>query len=133
MVSRSEQPESSGFHVILGASTNPARASYEAARMMDRAGLPWVPVGRASGELLGKTILSIEDKPVISPVHTVTLYLGPANQPPYYEYLFSLHPKRVIFNPGTENPDLIRQCRERGIEPVVACTLVMLSLGLYLE
>jgi predicted CoA-binding protein len=133
MESQAEQPVSAGYHIILGASINPARASYEAARMMDKARIPWVPVGRAQGELFGKPILSIDDNPVIEPVHTVTLYLGPANQIPYYEYLFSLHPKRIIFNPGTENPELLRLCRDQGIETVIACTLVMLSLGQYLQ
>ena len=64
-------------------------------------------------------------------VDTVTLYLNPQNQKEYYDYILKLKPKRIIFNPGTENPELMRMAREQGVEPVEACTLVMLSTGQY--
>ncbi|HWJ27009.1 MAG TPA: CoA-binding protein, partial [Flavisolibacter sp.] len=64
-------------------------------------------------------------------VDTITLYLNPTNQIPYYDYILSLHPKRIIFNPGTENDELIKKAKENNIQPVIACTLVMLSTGQY--
>jgi uncharacterized protein len=64
-------------------------------------------------------------------VDTITLYLNPKNQEEYYDYIIGLRPSRIIFNPGTENPELIRRAREAGIEPVMGCTLVMLSTGQY--
>ncbi|TNE56910.1 MAG: CoA-binding protein, partial [Bacteroidetes bacterium] len=64
-------------------------------------------------------------------VDTVTLYVGPQRQVPYYEYILSLHPKRIIFNPGTENPELEALAEAQGIEVVEGCTLVMLSIGGY--
>ena len=64
-------------------------------------------------------------------VDTVTLYIGPRHQPAYYEYIVSLHPKRVIFNPGTENPEFAKILADNQIEDVQACTLVMLAVGQY--
>jgi len=69
--------------------------------------------------------------PEISGVDTVTLYLNPDHQRDYYDYIFSLKPQRLIFNPGTENPELMRMAREKGVEVEEACTLVMLSIGDY--
>ena len=62
---------------------------------------------------------------------TVTLYLNPKTQEQYYDYILSLHPKRIIFNPGAENPELQRLAKANGIEPMEACTLVLLSTGQY--
>jgi predicted CoA-binding protein len=70
-------------------------------------------------------------KPEEEGVDTVTLYLGPDRQPEYYDYILSLKPKRIIFNPGTENPELVQLAKEQGIETVEGCTLVMLSIGAY--
>ena len=64
-------------------------------------------------------------------IHTVTLYLGPSNQIPYYDYILSLKPKRLIFNPGTENEILFDIAKKGGIECIEACTLVLLSTGQY--
>jgi len=64
-------------------------------------------------------------------VDTITLYVGPQNQPPLYDYILNTKPKRIIFNPGTENSELQRKAREQGIETLYACTLVMLSTGQY--
>ena len=87
------------------------------------------PVGTRKGSIEGLTILN--GQPDVNDVHTITLYLNPQRQEQYYDYLLSLKPKRIIFNPGTENPLLIRLLKEYGIEPVIACTLVMLSTGQY--
>jgi predicted CoA-binding protein len=69
--------------------------------------------------------------PEFTDVDTVTLYLNPTNQKPYYDYILSLKPRRIIFNPGTENPELESLAEQNGIEPVEACTLVLLSTGQY--
>ena len=70
-------------------------------------------------------------RPVLPDIDTVTLYLNPERQKAYYEYILSLKPRRIIFNPGTENAELIRKAREAGIEPLIACTLVMLAMNNY--
>jgi predicted CoA-binding protein len=64
-------------------------------------------------------------------VDTITLYIGPAHQPQYYDYVLNLKPQRVIFNPGTENPEFEKKVRDAGIEVLEACTITMLSIGNY--
>ncbi len=115
--------------LVLGATPNPNRYAYLAVRALRRHGHEVVPVGIRSGEVDGLPILL--DKPVLEGIHTVSLYIGPQRQPPYYDYLLSLKPKRVIFNPGTENLELAALAQAHGIEPVEGCTLVMLSVGSY--
>lgn len=66
-------------------------------------------------------------------IHTVTLYVGPSRQPEYYGQLLKLSPKRVIFNPGTENPELYKILRDNEIEVEVACTLVLLATDQYVS
>ena len=112
--------------VIVGASTNPSRYSYIASGMLKEYGHEIVPVGIKKGEVFGVEILDILKKPKIENVNTVTLYIGQRHQPEWYDYLISLKPKRIIFNPGTENPELSQMLTEAGIEPIEACTLVML-------
>jgi uncharacterized protein len=68
---------------------------------------------------------------VLTDIDTVTVYVGAQNQPPFYDYLLSLKPRRVIFNPGAENPEFETKLRENDIEVLSACTLVMLSVGNY--
>ncbi len=115
--------------LVLGASTNQDRVSYEAVLRLSRAGHEVVPVGIREGEIEGYPILTGE--PEIADVDTITLYLNPERQRAYTDYILGLKPKRIIFNPGTENPELIRQARQAGIETEIACTLVMLSLKQY--
>jgi predicted CoA-binding protein len=91
----------------------------------------FVPVGIKKGDVLGKPILAIDGKPTIEQVDTITLYIGPQHQPAHYDYLLSLKPSRVIFNPGTENPEFEKRVEESGAEAVEACTLVMLRTGQY--
>lgn len=115
--------------LILGASTNPERYSYKAAHRLTNAGHPIVNVGLKKGEVAGVPILppatAVED------VDTVTLYIGPKLQPQYYQYLMDLKPKRIIFNPGTENEELSKIAQSNGIEALEACTLVLLGTGQY--
>lgn len=115
--------------LVLGATPNPERYAYLATMRLAQRGHEVVPVGIRAGAIEGIKIL--EGKPEIEGVDTVTLYIGPARQPEYYDYIFSLNPQRIIFNPGTENPELKRLAEERGIETVEGCTLVMLSIGAY--
>lgn len=115
--------------VILGASPNPSRYAYTAAGMFHERNMPFVPVGIKKGNVFGHEILDLRSEPAIEDVHTVTLYIGPHNQKEWYNYILSLKPKRIIFNPGTANPELYTMAAENNIEVVPACNLVMLSTG----
>lgn len=117
--------------VIIGATPNPARYAYRAAQMLTSYGHPIVPLSIKRGTVAGEEIQDLRSKPAINDVDTVTLYIGPRNQPEWYDYILSLAPKRIIFNPGTENSSFIQLARERGIEPVTGCTLIMLQVGTY--
>jgi uncharacterized protein len=115
--------------LVLGASTNPSRYSFLALRKLQAHGHPVVAIGKRKGKVGDINIetdhLALED------IDTITLYLNPANQEQYLDYILSLKPKRIIFNPGTENNKLIQSARSLGIMPVIGCTLVMLSVGTY--
>ena len=117
--------------VVLGATTNPERYAYRATQLLQSKGIDVVPVGIRKGTVGGLPIQN--DRPLLEAVHTVTLYLNPQTQKDYYAYILALQPKRVIFNPGTENPELYGLLRaelpDTKIE--IACTLVMLSVGNY--
>ena len=90
---------------------------------------PVAAVGLKDTEFSGVKIHG--DRQHFDYVETITMYVGPRNQPAWYDYIISLKPKRIIFNPGTENNELYELCRKNGIEVVEACTLVMLSIGNY--
>lgn len=115
--------------LVLGATPNPERYAYLATMRLAQHGHEVVPVGIRKGEIEGMKIQ--EGKPAEEGVDTVTLYIGPDRQAEYYDYILSLHPKRIVFNPGTENPELARLAQAQGIETVEGCTLVMLSIGNY--
>lgn len=115
--------------VVLGASPNPARVSNGAVIKLINQGHEVIPIGNREGEIGGLEILT--GTPVVEEVHTITLYLNPQRQKQYYDYILNMQPKRIIFNPGTENPELVRLAEERGIEAEYACTLVMLALQDY--
>jgi len=115
--------------VVLGASDNPSRYSYLAVQKLNRYGHPIVAIGKKAGKVNDTDVIT--DRPDEKDVDTVTLYLNPGLQRQYYDYILSLHPKRIIFNPGTENSELEQLARDNGIQPVEACTLVMLGTGQY--
>lgn len=115
--------------LVLGASTNPQRYAYIATHRLTAAGHEVVPLGIKKGIVAGLTI--INDRPLEKDVDTVTLYLNPLRQEEYYDYILALQPKRIIFNPGTENMVLAKMAREKGIETLNACTLVLLSIDQY--
>ena len=115
--------------LILGASDNPSRYSYLALQRLRNHGHPVMAIGRKDTKvndvIIGKEKQQAED------IDTVTLYLNPTHQKEYYDYIISLQPKRIIFNPGTENDELMRLAKQNNIQPIEACTLVMLSTGQY--
>jgi predicted CoA-binding protein len=115
--------------LILGASPNPARYGYIATEMLKDYHHEVVPYGIKTGDIGGTEI--VNTLPKDADFDTVTLYLGPANQKEYYDYIVGLKPQRVIFNPGTENPELEQLLTQKGIEPLEACTLVLLKTGRY--
>lgn len=115
--------------LIIGASPNPMRYAYRAAQMLKAKGHTIVNVGIKKGEVAGVQIEGPED--IHEDIHTITLYIGPQLQDGYFDYILKTKPKRVIFNPGTENDELETLLKANAIEPVEACTLVMLATGQY--
>jgi predicted CoA-binding protein len=115
--------------LVIGASDNPARYSNMAIRQLRRNGFEVVAIGRKKTR--------VEDVPVEKEtkqrddIDTITLYINPTHQEEYYDYFLSLNPRRIIFNPGTENDELERLASEKGIQCDEACTLVLLSTGQY--
>ncbi|MFT5602559.1 MAG: putative CoA-binding protein [Flavobacteriales bacterium] len=115
--------------LIIGASTNPDRYSYKAAHALTSKGHDIINYGLKKGEVAGEIIQS--DWDTNWKIDTVTLYIGPKNQPEYFDQIIALKPKRVIFNPGTENPIFYSKLNEAAIHYEEACTLVLLSIGQY--
>jgi uncharacterized protein len=115
--------------LVLGASDNPSRYSYLAIQRLRNLDHPVVAIGRKNTKVADVNIT--KDKEPITGVDTVTLYLNPMHQREYYDYILSLKPKRIIFNPGAENDELVELARERNINTMEACTLVLLSTGQY--
>ncbi len=115
--------------LVLGASENPERYSNMAISQLRGEGHPVVAIGHRLVRT-GDVDIETEKKP-FADVDTVTLYLNPIRQKEYYDYILSLHPNRIIFNPGAENSELAALARANGIQPLAACTLVLLSTGQY--
>jgi len=115
--------------LVLGASDNPSRYSFMAINRLRNSGNEVVGIGLRPGNANG--LAFGKEKEAFENIDTVTLYLNPTNQQQYYDYILSLEPKRIIFNPGTENPELEQLAEEKGIETVEGCTLVMLGTGQY--
>lgn len=115
--------------LVLGASLNPARYSNLAINRLVRHGQPTVAIGLREGNVEGVDIKT--EKYPFDDIDTITLYLNAKRQKEYYDYIVSLNPERVIFNPGTENPELYDLLRENSIGFENACTLVMLSSQQY--
>jgi predicted CoA-binding protein len=115
--------------VVIGASPNAERYSNKATISLLNHHHTVYPVGIKKGTIHNLEIIT--DKPIIHDVDTVTLYVGPNNQPDWYDYILSLKPKRIIFNPGTENDELVSLAKANGIATEIACTLVLLSTNQY--
>ncbi len=115
--------------LVIGASTNPSRYSNMAIRKLRQHKQPVVAIGLRPGDVDGVEIET--DKKNFNEIDSVTLYLNAKRQEEYYDYILSLKPNRVIFNPGTENPEFYKMLRQNNIEVEVACTLVMLGTNQY--
>lgn len=115
--------------LVLGASVNPSRYSYLALKRLQAYGHPVTGIGKRNSVVDAVTIES--EKKDWKDIDTVTLYLNPDHQKEYYDYIVSLQPKRIIFNPGAENDELKRIAEQHGIKTIEACTLVLLSTGQY--
>lgn len=113
--------------LVIGASTNPARYSFLAIDSLVRHGHEVFALGLKAGEVSGIKI-DTERRDYVD-IDTVTLYIGPQHQEEYEDYVISLNPKRIIFNPGTENTEFQRRLQQEEIEFEEACTLVLLSTG----
>jgi uncharacterized protein len=115
--------------LVLGASAKPDRYSYKAINMLIEKGHSVLAIGQNTGDVAG---VSIRTKKIpLSGINTVTLYLNPAHQRDYYNYIIETKPKRVIFNPGTENPEFYQLLQLNNIKVEIACTLVMLATNQY--
>jgi predicted CoA-binding protein len=115
--------------LVLGASLNPERYSHKAILMLRKVNVPVVAFGLRDG-----TVSDVEievNLKAYKSIHTVTLYLNPKRQEEFVEYILSLNPKRVIFNPGTENPGFFKLLKQHNIFYEMACTLVLLSTNQY--
>jgi hypothetical protein len=115
--------------LVLGASTKPARYAFMAIEKLVEKGYSVLAIGHNPGEVAG---IKIHTKAIpLKNIDTVTLYLNPSHQRDYYNYIVEAKPKRVIFNPGTENPELYQLLQLNNIKVEVACTLVMLATNQY--
>ncbi len=137
--------------LVLGTSLKSTRYSHMAVRKLVKYNHEVYPVGLKTGEIDGIMVdtfdtafakASLGDSRLegeqsgkaekhTSQFHTITLYINPKRQSDYYEYIIKLKPQRVIFNPGTENPELYKLLEENGIAYEIACTLVLLSTDQY--
>lgn len=115
--------------IVLGASSNPERYAYRAVLQLKKHGHEVIALGKKEGEIDGVIIHT--DKPLYKSVDTVSLYLNPDHQKEWYPYILSIHPRRIIFNPGAENPELSQVAAAHGIQTDESCTLVLLSIGQY--
>lgn len=115
--------------LVVGATPNPERYSFLATALLEEKGYSVYPFGIKKGFIHSTEIISIW--PAQNSIDTVTLYIGPAAQNDYLEAIIHLAPRRIIFNPGTENPILASLAAKAGIETLEACTLVMLKTGQY--
>ncbi|MDX1651554.1 MAG: CoA-binding protein [Brumimicrobium sp.] len=115
--------------LVLGASENPSRYANMAVKRLLQYDIPVVAVGYKEGNIEGVKIQ--KEFPSREEIDTVTLYLSRKNQEQYYDDIVALKPRRVIFNPGTSNPEFEKRLTENNIDVVPACTLVMLSTKEY--
>jgi len=115
--------------LVLGATTKPERYAFKAVTMLVEHGHSVLAIGQNAGEVAG---IKIQTKAIpLKNIDTVTLYLNPLRQREYYNYIIETQPKRVIFNPGTENPEFYQLLKSNGIAVEVACTLVLLATNQY--
>jgi predicted CoA-binding protein len=117
--------------LVIGASENPERYSNKAIRLLNHYQHPVFALGNKTGELDGIHIHKDLNPKSFPAIDTVTLYVGPRNQAPYFEFIANIKPQRVIFNPGTENQELSDFLDKKNIQWEEACTLVLLNTNQY--
>jgi len=115
--------------LVIGASEKKERYSAQAIELLKSKNHSVVAIGNRTGSV--HDLAFGESQEPFENVDTITLYINPTRQPAYYDYIIGLNPKRVIFNPGTENAAFVQKLKEAGIETEIACTLVMLQTGQY--
>jgi uncharacterized protein len=115
--------------MVIGASLKPWRYAHKAVAALEQHGHPVIAIGLREGKIGNVPVLTGPPEGEI--IDTVTLYVGAGRQEGFYEYLMRIHPRRVIFNPGTENDELAGKLTGMGIDVIEACTLVMLATGQY--
>jgi len=116
---------------VLGASTNPERYSNQAVRLLLKYKHDVVPVNPAQSEIEGLAVVKTLNDLDAGEIDTVTMYVGARHSDPLRDSLVALRPRRVIFNPGAENPGLASALEDAGIEVEEACTLVLLRTGVF--
>ncbi len=115
--------------LIIGATTKPERAAFKAVNMLVAKGHSVLAVGQNAGEVAG---VKINTKAIpVKNIDTISLYINPSRQKDYYNYIVEASPKRVLFNPGTENPEFYQLLELNNIKFEAACTLVLLTLNKY--
>jgi predicted CoA-binding protein len=115
--------------LVLGASANPARYSFLAINRLREHNHPVIAVGKRPAQVADVQV-QVKTKE-IQDLDTVSIYLNKDNQKNYYDYILSQHPRRVIFNPGAENPEFEMVLADKGVKVMEACTLVLLATGQY--
>jgi predicted CoA-binding protein len=115
--------------IVLGASIHSDRYSNRAVIQLKKYGHEVIAIGNREGEIDGVKIHV--DKPSLKGIDTISLYLNPGHQQEWYSYILSIHPRRILFNPGAENPELSKMAAAHGIQVDESCTLVLLSTGQY--
>lgn len=116
--------------IVLGASLNESKYSNQAIHLLTQAGHDVTAIGRSTGQI-GPIDVQQDLPKAINDLDTITLYLNPTHQSSYYNHILMLKPKRIIFNPGTENDELAHLAQEAGISTENACTLVLLRTQQY--
>jgi len=116
---------------VLGASPNPERYSNQAVRLLAEYGHEVIPVNPAQSEIEGLAVVKSLEELDAGDIDTVTMYVGARHSDPLYDHLAALRPRRVIFNPGAENPELATALESAGIQVEEACTLVLLRTGTF--
>jgi len=115
--------------VVLGASTNPERYSFQAVQRLAARGYRVIPVHPKYSEVAGVPVTASLSAIQSRPVDTITVYVRPEISSGLADVFFSTTPRRVIFNPGSENPELANRLRQTGIQVEISCTLVLLATG----
>jgi predicted CoA-binding protein len=118
-----------GKILVLGASPNPLRYSYKAVQTLQRNNYHVIAVGFRNGDI--NSLQIITGKPHIEDVDTILLYMGPPRQKEFYDYILGIKPKRIIFNPGTENKELAALAGENNIKTVENCAIMMIDAGCF--